>query len=495
MELLKGIVKEKGMLLEMLRTETNEINKKENRMRGDVKGSWKINKEKMKEYIETNISNIKKLNETIKKIIASLDKKDKGGLYTLIIDKNDKITESIEILNKDGFYSNKDEEDLDRNDKDIKDIDRLLLGVQEKAKIPPRVQEKIHQEVQDKARSPPRVQVKSPDYSHSYGSNSSPQFPRLEDYDIHDDRNAELVLINAIGDGDCFINAIFDYGLYTGTLVNIYGRLNHLELLITSINKYQISISKAKALFDKKPTLDILTDEEYANILDPKILIEEDSIETNNLRRRYNIATLQSFKCFRHPYPHERIKFKKCVGHERYEHERLKFIKFMKYMHVLYTYTFGYKLFINILKFSMDLNIGLENLDWDRNLINMVKKTYYDSQGKRIHPIDFDILLDKYMDIYVKTNGFFTCADQILIFRKIFFKKLKDKKKEYNIPRFWLNCDTQEAINIATKKFRFKDLGTPYKFSQNTIDVYHYISIIKDGAHFKLFVYKENMVL
>jgi len=61
MELLKGIVKEKGMLLEMLRTETNEINKKENRMRGDVKGSWKINKEKMKEYIETNISNIKNM--------------------------------------------------------------------------------------------------------------------------------------------------------------------------------------------------------------------------------------------------------------------------------------------------------------------------------------------------------------------------------------------------------------------------------------------------
>jgi hypothetical protein len=521
MELLNKIVKEKEDLLISLRTFTNKINEKEDRLKH--KSGWKINKRglisnetKEKDAINRNID---LSNESIKTIIPLLDKNNR--LYKLIMNKNEIITKSINILNKTEPYNKYDETELNNNDMIIVENNSAIdiqLRVQEKAKSPPRVQEKSKSpprvqekskspprvqanarsppKVQEKARSPPRVQANaispSSDYSHSYRSNSSQNLPNQDDYHVYN-KNAELVLINAIGDGDCFINAIFDYGLYTGKLVDIYDRLKHLELLILSIKKYQNNISKAISLFDNvKPTLDILTEQEYTKLLqDNRILVEETPIETERLRNIYNIDKSQTFTSFRHPYPLD----KKSEGFVLYSQKRKIFIKFMKYIQVLYIYTFGYKLFINILKNSMGIVDNVDILDWDHKLINFVKEKYYNSEGKMKNNIDFNILLNDYMKIYVDNDGFFTCADQIFIFRKIFFKKLKYKKNTKKITRFWLNIDTQGSINIATKKFSFKNLGIPYKFSENGIDIYEYISIIRDGPHFKLFVYRENMII
>jgi hypothetical protein len=207
--------------------------------------------------------------------------------------------------------------------------------VQEKARSPPRVQEKarIPPRVQEKARSPPRVQEKarSPNnskYSHSYRSKSSHLMP-FDDLVI-DANNSELLLINAIGDGDCFINAIFDYGLYTGTLNDIYNRLIHLELLIMSVAKYREGIQKAMALF-KNPKL-TLTDEKYTKILDNKLLKESYS-DTVKFRKRYKVPQEQVLTCYHHPYPQDRQ-----ADSPDYEKERNNFITFMKYMQVLYIY-------------------------------------------------------------------------------------------------------------------------------------------------------------
>jgi hypothetical protein len=510
MELLNDTVEEKRTLLNLLINETN----KENRMKGDNGRGRKISKTNILRIIkELNIiSKIKVFNKTIQMIIESLKIEEKGYLYELIMKKDNKITESIDILIKEeNFFDDKTLEDNDTII-NILNSDIAILIVQAKANSPPRVQAKSKSpprvqaksksppRVQANARSPPRVQANarspSSDYSHSYRSNSSQNLPNQDDYHVYN-KKAELVLINAIGDGDCFINAIFDYGLYTGKLVDIYDRLKHLELLILSIKKYQNNISKAISLFSVKPTLDILTEEEYTELLqDNSILVEETRIETEKLRKIYNIDKSQTFTSFRHPYPLD----KKSKGFVLYSQKRKIFIKFMKYIQVLYIYTFGYKLFINILKNSMDMNIvpnkdNVDNLVWDQKLIDFVKEKYYNSEGKMKNNIDFNILLDDYMKIYVDNDGFYTCADQIFIFRKIFFKKLKYKKNTKKITRFWLNLDTQGSINIATKKFSFKNLGIPYKFSENGIDIYDYISIIKDGPHFKLFVYRENMVI
>ena len=77
----------------------------------------------------------------------------------------------------------------------------------------------LNQIVEDKMASVLRPQDKTKSqskYSHSYNSKSSNSI-LLANF-VTNNNKSELLLINAIGDGDCFINAIFDYGLYTGNL-------------------------------------------------------------------------------------------------------------------------------------------------------------------------------------------------------------------------------------------------------------------------------------
>jgi hypothetical protein len=194
---------------------------------------------------------------------------------------------------------------------------------------------------------------------------------------VIDANNSELLLINAIGDGDCFINAIFDYGLYTGTLNDIYNRLIHLELLIMSVAKYREGIQKAKALFNN-PKL-TLTDEKYTKILNNELLKESYS-DTVKLRERYRIPQEQVLSCYHHPYPQDRQR-----DSPDYEKERKNFIKFMKYMQVLYIYTYGNKLFIKMLT-NIFSNIALtkellEGTDFDTGFIDYIKQNYYQSSG------------------------------------------------------------------------------------------------------------------
>jgi hypothetical protein len=314
--------------------------------------------------------------------------------------------------------------------------------------------------------------------SHSFRSKSSPvNAPRSCDYEIVED-NPEIYLINAVGDGDCFINAIFDYCLYTGKLEAIYNRLMRVELLIMSIAKYEDGVKKTKALFkgfsikkhvsNATDTISSLT----------KINAKDVPSEYRKLSKRLTYFTHQ----------------KKSSGSVAYDKERKAFSKTMKYIQVLYIYTYGNKVFLNRLMRYMEIAIyakSIEALDWDASLINYVKNKYYHKKtGNLKATIDIHKLLDEYMRIYAETNGYFTGDDQIFIFRKILFKRMK------GIPQFWLNYETIQSVSNLTKIIKFRKMsGTDAtnKFVEKDGNAYNYISLLRDGEHYLLFVAKSSV--
>ena len=340
-------------------------------------------------------------------------------------------------------------------------------------------------------------------YSHSFTSKSlSVNAPRSNDYQIVND-NPEIYLINAVGDGDCFINAIFDYGLYTGQLEVIYNRLINVELLIFSkAAKYGKGIEKAKELFTGFSLMQF-TDyikkynyhndkDEYSKIVN-KSLIKTDKDDVPSKYKKLS----KKLKYFTHSNKKERKR-------GDYEKERKLFTKAMKYIQVLYICTFGKKMFLNRLTRSMDIAIsaeGLEVLDWDHILINYLKNKYYKQNGDLKESIDVNKLLDEYMKTYAETDGYYTGDDQIYIFRKIFYTNIKIKgNNDTIIPRIWLNYETIISVEKSTKLFKFfekaksKNTGS-HKFIEKEDNYYTYISLLRDGEHYLLFVVKAQTKL
>jgi len=63
-------------------------------------------------------------------------------------------------------------------------------------------------------------------------SSAAPKLPQNPPQAAPKMLNKDLVLINTVGDGDCFINAIFDYGLYTNKIHKIFNKLIDIEKYI-----------------------------------------------------------------------------------------------------------------------------------------------------------------------------------------------------------------------------------------------------------------------
>jgi hypothetical protein len=418
----------------------------------------------MKKSINDNIVSA---DDIINSIIIS--KIDKGNeLYRIIMNKNRIITLSINMLNSSENYNKITENKLNNNNTEIN---------------------LINEKIRDKMSSS-NVQKKTMSqskYSHSYKSSSSLEYMLLNNININSD-NSELLLINAIGDGDCFINAVFDYGLYTGKLSDIYDRLINLELLIANVQKYKNSIDKVKSFFVENPKLDRLTREEYTIILENKLIKETDK-DTKAFKEKYKVPEEQILMCYHHPYPKDR----KILSKE-YEIERKKFINFMKYIQVLYIYTYGNKIIIKKLTeiFNIAKNADLlDSFDFDTTFIEHVKSNYYNRKGELKEPINIPDFLDDYMKFYARTNGYYSGHDQILIFKKIFFKKLKLKSSGQPIPCFWLNYDIVGHINLSIKNIKFmKTLQESLEEDKNK----NFISIIRDGEHFKLFLYRDQTI-
>ena len=470
MDLLNDMVNNKEKLLQDLRNFRDKLYEKDNRVINKLVG-WEViskplNKTEfnMKKSINDNIVSSDDIINSI--IISKIDKDNE--LYRIIMNKNRIITLSINMLNSSENYNKITENKLNNNNTEIN---------------------LINEKIRDKMSSS-NVQKKTMSqskYSHSYKSSSSLESMLLNNININSD-NSELLLINAIGDGDCFINAVFDYGLYTGKLSDIYDRLIHLELLIANIQKDKNIINKVKLFFVEKPKLDILNREEYATILENK-LIKEGVKETKAFKEKYKIPEEQILICYHHPYPQDR----KLLSKE-YEIERKKFINFMKYIQVLYIYTYGNKIIIK--KLTETFNIAknaelLNHFDFDTTFIEHIKSNYYDKKGNLIEPINIPDFLDDYMNFYANTNGYYSGQDQILIFKKIFFKKLKLKSSGQPIPCFWLNYEFVGSINLSIKKIKFmKTLRESLEEDNNK----NFISIIRDGEHFKLFLYRDQTI-
>ena len=471
MDLLNDMVNNKEKLLQDLRNFRDKLYEKDNRVINKLVGWEVISKplNKAESNMKKSINDdIVSADDIINSIII-ISKIDKGNeLYRIIINKNTIITHSINMLNSSENYNKITENKLNNNNTEIN---------------------LINEKIRDKMSSS-NVQKKTMSqskYSHSYKSSSSLEYMLLNNININSD-NSELLLINAIGDGDCFINAVFDYGLYTGKLSDIYDRLIHLELLIANVQKYKNIINKVKLFFVEKPKLDILNREEYATILENK-LIKEGVKETKAFKEKYKIPEEQILICYHHPYPQDR----KLLSKE-YEIERKKFINFMKYIQVLYIYTYGNKIIIK--KLTETFNIAknaelLNHFDFDTTFIEHIKSNYYDKKGNLIKPINIPDFLDDYMNFYANTNGYYSGQDQILIFKKIFFKKLKLKSSGQPIPCFWLNYEFVGSINLSIKKIKFmKTLHESLEEDNNK----NFISIIRDGEHFKLFLYRDQTI-
>lgn len=470
MDLLNDMVNNKEKLLQDLRNFRDKLYEKDNRVINKLV-VWEViskplNKAEfnMKKSINDNIVSA---DDIINSIIIS--KIDKGNeLYRIIMNKNRIITLSINMLNSSENYNKITENKLNNNNTEIN---------------------LINEKIRDKMSSS-NVQKKTMSqskYSHSYKSSSSLRSMLLNNININSD-NSELLLINAIGDGDCFINAVFDYGLYTGKLSDIYDRLINLELLIANVQKYKNSIDKVKSFFVENPKLDKLTREEYTTILENELIKESDK-DTKAFKKKYKVPEEQILMCYHHPYPKDR----KILSKE-YEIERKKFINFMKYIQVLYIYTYGNKIIIK--KLTETFNIAknadlLDSLDFDTTFIEHVKMNYYNRRGELKEPINIPDFLDDYMNFYANTNGYYSGQDQILIFKKIFFKKLKLKSSGQPIPCFWLNYDIVGHINLSIKNIKFmKTLQESLEEDKNK----NFISIIRDGEHFKLFLYRDQTI-
>ena len=522
LQLINDIVNQKGELLEKLRKFTNKLYEKGRRMRNDILGGWyveakSLNKSEYKE-LKSIYDQIISSDDLIEPIIIYIDKQNE--IYEIIMRKNELITLSINILISmyipgSKNYNNFTEEQLTHNDIHINILNPIvevkmtsMLQPQDKKSRQnyysshksnsshqlPLSSNDIHIKTSNPIVEAKMTSVSNPQdkkksqskYSHSYNSKSSHSI-LLTNF-VTNDNNTELLLINAIGDGDCFINAIFDYGLYTGNLLHIYDRLIHFELLIENLPKYENSIKKAKSLFGS-PKLDKLTSKEYAKILDNKLLKESDS-DTKGFKKRYKIPEQQLLTCFHHPFPEDRERLSK-----EYEIERKKFIKFMKYIQVLYVYTYGNniisKKLTNVFSIAKKADI-LDYFDFDINFIEYIKKKYYDRKSDLKEPIHIPTFLDDYMNFYARTDGYYSAGDQILIFKKIFFKKLKLRNSEDSIPCFWLNYEFQENIRLSSKKIKFMKI---LKESVEVDNNKKFISIIRDGEHFKLFVYRDQTII
>ena len=506
-QLINNIVNNLETLLEELRNFTDTFYIKELRLTNRDGGWYVKNKSLNNNVIDTFNSiyyNIKSSNDLIEPTIINIDKQNE--IYQIIMRKNYLIMKSINILISmynpyTTNYNNFNIQQLDKNNIHIKFLNNIVedkmasmlkpldtktsrqkLSHSDKSKSSNKISssrnDKSNPIVEDKTKSQSK-------YSHSYNSKSSRTIS-LSNY-IIDNNNSELLLINAIGDGDCFINAIFDYGLYTGNLSDIYDRLIHFELLIENLPKYKDSINKAKSLFDgPPPKLDKLTKEEYATIL-YKTLIKESDTDTAYFKDRYKIPETQLLTCYNHPIPEDRN-----IKSKAYEIERKKFIKFMKYIQVLYVYTYGYIFIIN--KLTNLFNIAnttdlIEIQDFDRNFIAYIKNIYY-KNDKLKENINISIFLDDYMNFYAKNEGYYSGGDQISIFQKIFFKKLKIIDSEKSIPCFWLNY---KNIELSTKNIKF--MKTLRESAEEEDKNKKFISIIRDDEHFKLFVYRDQSII
>lgn len=349
--------------------------------------------------------------------------------------------------------------------------------------------------------------------SHSFKSNS-PYNDEKPEFDIEGDvRNPpEVYLIDNKNDGLCFLNAIFDYLLYSNKLTIMYERLLAIEELILGQEKYG---DRGDIKEIKKTALSLIGVGEGTYDLSVKKLIP-----VSQAREIYYIKQNEKGQLIR-LIGDEGLRFKDSnnkvehLGHPEgkkiYEERRKKFAISMKYVLALYILSYGKKKFIDMIVFT--LTAETSHIEWTENL----RKTFKEKYESNLEGFVYEYVLE-----YLINKNFFVNHSLIVMFKKILFKKIKDAKGK-NIPRFWLEIATifmnygmarvprkDEYPDLRTftddkgnrtfervlNKYRFKASGAAQSNKYIHTDNYdNYISLLCDNnrTHYLLFLLKKEI--
>jgi hypothetical protein len=287
--------------------------------------------------------------------------------------------------------------------------------------------------------------------------------------------NKDLVLINAVGDGDCFINAIFDYGLYTNKIHKIFNKLLNIETYIQkNLSSYNNNNNEIKNLinnfYNKNTKMHI---DEYSNNPEYYDFITNDSIwKADKIEDKFQINN--SLKYY---YTHKDQENRNSY----YDSYRLKFIIYMKYIWALYCYSIYYEKFKNEIREKIILDTYNADIKQSipKEIATHIKNNYYDNDTKKQN-INYDGLAKEYIYLYYNTSNIYSSNFEIAIFVIMFKNKIDENDSEIFV------IDHQYLNNIKNNiKNNYKNNPT----NNNNISI-----ILENNDHFLLCLYYYEML-
>ena len=335
--------------------------------------------------------------------------------------------------------------------------------------------------------------------SHSFSNDKDFQILQDEDFvNISNDISKKKHIVSVIGDGDCFINAIFDYLIYNNKLLEMYNRLKKIHEVInkTRGNGYNLNLKNIKESLKTQDKDIIDTSSRYY-----------DSIKDQNIRLNYNHKKDS----------YGNIRFTQIPGDSKsnYNNLRNNFIKSMKYTLYLYSKTIGKKDNIKMLKeYLVDPSFGIGISDYitairkeriKEKVIEKMEELNYleddfflkkeiENNFKEVELIkilthdDYEKIHEKYIDYYFNNNGIESDRFLIHIYNKILITRIN------NMPLFVI------IITDSTRRYQLykKQLvqSGKYKHSEQTFYIRILFENIRSSSgipnHFNLIISKRN---
>ena len=313
-------------------------------------------------------------------------------------------------------------------------------------------------------------------------------------------RQPNLVLINAVGDGECFINAIFDYGLYTNKIDKIYEKLIYIENYITSnvlklknnyyvfqlINNFSKYERTNAELFRQYNVLNHNTYNIY-NIIDKSLFLEKPI--PDKYTNKINIQKYYTHKYYAVNDPNGRTQF--------YELNRKYFINYMKYIWALYSLTINFKSFREGLKnhyFHEEFNQETLN-ELPKELVDFITEKYYIGNILKENT-NFDELTIQYIWKFYIGDNIYLSKMEISRFQEMFKEPITDSNyipEEYE-DHIVDNSFQGDKFFISEKKLINIMNGDDYKKKYKKDKNEHNITVIHENDdHFLLCLYEDEM--
>jgi hypothetical protein len=326
------------------------------------------------------------------------------------------------------------------------------------------------------------------DNDNSYSvENLEPVKPGIEDIDIENMDN-NYYIISAVKDGDCFISAIFDYGVYTESLPQIYSKIMAMDKYIQSkpIYKYEelkkSALEKLKIAYGSKYQKQHQKDKkdiDSFNIVNSYELFISIFYNDHNVKKIYNGIDYYRYG--------NTFTLNNYDNNTLYEKLRLSFVISMKYIIYIYVKTIGKKIFEKYIKDSI---IGLGDVgEWilkeqypelDNFLEELEIKIANGVIGTKFSNFDVESVMDFHIDNYLsKPTSVWTDAALISTFQQLLIRKVK-------------GCNYRIDINTRQKGiYRFKVNNTNRILKDKTEKIYLHL-LLKERHYFSLLPISEN---